>query len=206
LQLLIKNKLQLELKDIGKKFQQNWLFRHVDLSLNSGESLSITGRNGAGKSTLIQIVYGLVQQSEGEIHIDGKAEFKSHEIFSYTSPSMALPSEFTLSEIFDLYVKIGKINIELEAFLEFSEFSAQQANKMVKLFSSGMLQRLKTALCLSANASIVLLDEPLTNMDVQGEKWYKNCVLNHRDSSLIIAGNNPTEYEFTKFNINLSPQ
>ncbi|MEZ4804957.1 MAG: ATP-binding cassette domain-containing protein [Bacteroidia bacterium] len=198
--------MQLELKDIGKKFQQQWLFRHIDFSMSSGESLSVTGRNGAGKSTLIQIVYGLVQQSEGQVLIDGNSDFKASKIFSYTSPSMALPSEFTLLEIFDLYVKMGKITIDLESFLAFSEFNSIQARKMVKLFSSGMMQRLKTALCLSTSASIVLLDEPLTNMDIQGEKWYKNCVQNRSSSLLIIAGNNPTEYEFTKFNINLSPQ
>lgn len=197
------NTLQIELVNIGKRYQNQWLFRHISLSLQTGDRLSVTGRNGSGKSTLMQIVYGLIQASEGEIRLDGKTAFESHRIFALTSPYMELPMEFSIRELHDLYVKTGKISMPLTAFLEYSAFSAMQSERPVKLFSSGMLQRLKTALCLCSDAPVLLLDEPLSNMDRQGEIWYKNCVANIQDRICIVAGNNPEEYAFTHTNLHI---
>lgn len=196
--------MHLEINNIGKRYHNQWLFRHVSISLNTGQSLSITGRNGSGKSTLMQIVYGLVQASEGEVKVDQKEHYEAHTIFAMTAPYMELPLEFSINEIHDLYLKNKKTKIELDAFLAYSGFNTLQASKAVKLFSSGMLQRLKTALCLSSTAEILLLDEPLTNMDKEGENWYKNCISDIGNRIVLIAGNNPEEYAFTNTNLQIN--
>jgi ABC-type multidrug transport system ATPase subunit len=195
--------LKLELINIGKRYHKAWLFRHVNMGLASGESLSITGRNGSGKSTLMQIIYGLVQPGEGNVLMDGKAIENPHIHFAYTSPYMELPMEFSMRELHQLYVDTNKTQMDFEAFLFFSEFTLEQSEKSLKLFSSGMLQRFKTALCLSSNAEICLLDEPLTNMDKFGELWYKNCVESNDKRILIVAGNQETEYAFTQKNLQI---
>lgn len=197
------NTLQIELVNIGKRYHNQWLFRHINLSLQTGDRLSVTGRNGSGKSTLMQIIYGLIQASEGELRIDGNQVFDAHRIFALTSPYMELPVEFSIRELHDLYLKTGKISTPLTAFLEYSAFSSVQSERPVKLFSSGMLQRLKTALCLCSDAPVLLLDEPLSNMDREGEIWYKNCLANIQDRICIVAGNNPEEYAFTKSNLHI---
>jgi ATPase subunit of ABC transporter with duplicated ATPase domains len=97
------------------------------------------------------------------------------------------------------------MNSSLDEFLSFSDFNKSQVNRAVKLFSSGMQQRLKTALCLSSNSPILLLDEPLTNMDAKGEDWYKNCLNDIKNKIVIIAGNNPIEYAFTNSNLQIKP-
>lgn len=196
--------MQLQIQNIGKRYQNQWLFRHIDLSLQLGDSLSITGHNGSGKSTFMQIVYGLVQASEGEVRINQSLDFKAHECFAYSAPYLELPMEFNLIEIHDLYQRTKKINISLDEFLAFSDFSKVQAQRAVKLFSSGMLQRLKTAFCLSSNAPILLLDEPLSNMDAKGENWYKNCLNDVQDKIVLIAGNNPLEYAITQSNLQIT--
>jgi ABC-type multidrug transport system ATPase subunit len=195
--------MRLEIKDIGKQFNRQWLFKHVSFTLNDGQSMSITGRNGSGKSTLIQIVLGLVQASEGRVDIDGSDAFDAHHYFSICSPYMELPSEFSMTEIHDLYKALGKMSMELPSFLAFSEFTSSQAQRPVKQFSSGMQQRLKTALCIASGAPILLLDEPLTNMDKQGEIWYRNCIGLMRSRICLIAGNSSAEYEWADMNLQL---
>lgn len=196
--------MQLELKNIGKRYNRQWLFRHINLSIETGKILSVTGRNGSGKSTLLQIAYGLIQPSEGEVLVDGSISYEAHKLFALTSPYMELPLEFSIAELHDLYYSSGKLTTGLETFLSYSMFSNEQATMAVKHFSSGMQQRLKTAFCLSSAAPVLLLDEPLTNMDKQGELWYKNCMSDLVSRIVIIAGNNPAEYEFSNANIQIS--
>ena len=197
--------MQLQINNIGKRYQNQWLFRNINLELKLGDSLSVTGHNGSGKSTFMQIVYGLVQASEGEVLLNSNSNYKPHEVFSLSAPYLELPMEFNLIEIHDLYKRTQKMNANLDEFLAFSDFSKVQAQRAVKLFSSGMQQRLKTALCLSSNSPILLLDEPLSNMDSKGEDWYKNCLNDINNKIVIIAGNNPIEYAFTNSNIQIKP-
>ena len=197
--------MQLQINNIGKRYQNQWLFRNINLELKLGDSLSVTGHNGSGKSTFMQIVYGLVQASEGEVLLNSNSNYKPHEVFALSAPNLELPMEFNLIEIHDLYKRTQKMNANLDEFLAFSDFSKVQAQRAVKLFSSGMQQRLKTALCLSSNSPILLLDEPLSNMDSKGEDWYKNCLNDINNKIVIIAGNNPIEYAFTNSNIQIKP-
>ena len=66
--------MEICLKDIGKKYNQDWIFRGVDYQFKSGEAYSILGSNGSGKSTLLQILSGKVIPSKGvlEYNHDGK--------------------------------------------------------------------------------------------------------------------------------------
>ncbi len=197
--------MQVQINNIGKRYHNQWLFRNIHAELKLGDSLSVTGHNGSGKSTFMQIVYGLVQASEGEVLINGSSTYKPHELFALSAPYLELPMEFSVIEIHELYVRTQKMNSSLDEFLNFSDFNKSQANRAVKLFSSGMQQRLKTALCLSSNSPILLLDEPLTNMDAKGEDWYKNCLNDINNKIVIIAGNNPIEYAFTNSNLQIKP-
>jgi ABC-type multidrug transport system ATPase subunit len=59
--------MELILENLGKKYEGNWIFRNVNLSLPSGSRLLITGKNGSGKSTLAKTIAGLILPSEGKI-------------------------------------------------------------------------------------------------------------------------------------------
>lgn len=195
---------QLTLKNIGKRYGRKWLFRHLNLTLESGDGLAVTGRNGSGKSTLLQIVYGLVQAGEGEVWLNGKPLDKPSEVFAFTAPYMELPLEYTASEILSLYRGLGKTDMHTEAFSDYSGLEVSVLNRRIGSYSSGMQQRLKTALCLSGNSPVIILDEPLTNMDAEGEKWYKNCVSLFHDRIVLVAGNQSQEYEFANRKLHLS--
>jgi ABC-type multidrug transport system ATPase subunit len=129
--------------------------------------------------------------------VDGEPHADASRFFAISAPYLELPQEFSIREIHKLYRDLKKTDHNLEAFLEFSDFSSAQAGRPVKHFSSGMLQRLKTALCIHSNAPVLLLDEPLTNMDKQGEDWYGNCLPILRSRICIVAGNHPAEYDWT---------
>lgn len=197
--------MQLSVETIGKHYNRRWLFRNISFSLKTGDSIAVLGRNGSGKSSLLQIVYGLIQSSEGKVSLQGQEVLSPDKVFNMTSPALLLPVEFSLQELIQYQREMGKLDHTLKDFMDLAEFSEQDSRKALRYFSSGMLQRLKTALCIFGNNPVKLLDEPLSNMDKEGEKWYTNCIETIRHKNLIIvASNSEPEYSFTRLQIALN--
>ena len=186
--------MDLQLFDIGKRYAKHWLFRHIEIRLSTGDILSIQGGNGFGKSTLMQIIYGFVEPTEGQVMVNGHELKSPHQLYSYTGPYMELPLSCSIKELYELYHNAHKIACAFDVFFNYMQL-AYDANAPIQHMSSGQLQKLKTALCFCSNAPVLLLDEPLSNIDQAGEEWYKNCLGNLKDKIVIIAGN--YEHEFS---------
>src|SRR5690606_34278650 len=79
------------------------------------------------------------------------------------------------------------------------------AQKQIKHFSSAMQQRVKLGLALFTNTSLCILDEPLTNLDDAGKKWYDEMLQNFSAHRIIIIGSNrPDEYEAANHTVMIS--
>ena len=59
--------MKITLIDIGKRFNRDWIFRHIDYEFTDGSSYAIIGSNGSGKSTLLQVIAGAMAASEGKV-------------------------------------------------------------------------------------------------------------------------------------------
>ncbi len=196
--------MKIILEKVGKKFIAEWIVRGVDLAFNSGESYTFVGPNGSGKSTLIQLLMGIVPPSEGTIRY--QSEGKEVEIDDWyreiilAAPYLELIEEFTLRELVEFHQKFKPLKNgfgapEFENFVQLSH----ARNKVVRHFSSGMKQRVKLGLAFLSDVPVVILDEPTSNLDAQGVRWYLNNVTDLADNQMVILGSNqPPEYEFCK--------
>lgn len=201
---------EISLSRIGKKFNGRWIFKNIDFQIFKGERISILGNNGSGKSTLLQIIAGYVSPSEGQITWNapgGKipAEKIYHHI-SLASPYLELIEDFTLRENADFFCRMkplrnGLGTTELIRIAKLEDASDRQ----LKYFSSGMKQRVKLALAFLANTDVLLLDEPLSNLDKIGYNWYHEMMENYIEGRmLIVCSNNVNEeIQFCKRNINI---
>ncbi len=104
--------MKIKLSNIGKRFNNQWIFRGIDKTFESGKSYAFLGGNGSGKSTLLQIVSGYSTATEGEMsfEIDGN-KMEDSEIFkniSIAAPYLELLEEFTLNETIDFHFKFKK--------------------------------------------------------------------------------------------------
>ena len=59
--------MRIILTDVGKRFNREWIFRHLNFEFTNGNAYAITGPNGSGKSTLLQVIAGAMAESEGKI-------------------------------------------------------------------------------------------------------------------------------------------
>jgi ABC-type multidrug transport system ATPase subunit len=66
--------MKITLIDVGKRFNRDWIFRHINYEFTNGHSYAIIGPNGSGKSTLLQVIAGAMAESEGKMEyrmVDG---------------------------------------------------------------------------------------------------------------------------------------
>ena len=106
--------VEVNLKNIGRRFAIHWIFRKIDLQLKTNEHTVILGKNGSGKSTLLKIISGILSPSEGEVHylvnnnkVDVDSIYKS---LSLCTPYLSIPEEFTLDELLSFHQKLKPLN------------------------------------------------------------------------------------------------
>lgn len=166
------------LKNIGKKFSNQWIFKDISLEAQAGDVIGIIGYNGCGKSTLLQIISGYIEPSEGRVEYFINGEKIHNEnmycFMSYAAHYLDLIEEFTINEMISFYFNYkSKKTVTINDALQNSQLHLSQ-NKKLKYFSSGMKQRAKLILALFADAPVLLLDEPMSNLDKAGMEWFKN--------------------------------
>lgn len=193
--------LKIQLEEASKRFQYEWIFKNLDLSLQSGDSLAITGSNGSGKSTLLKCIAGSIPLSSGKISFVKDNPIPDSDWFRFltiAAPYLELPEEFSLKEVLQFHFKFKKpkSNLSLEEMLQIL-YLEQHMNKPISQFSSGMKQRLKLGLALFSDVDLVLLDEPTSNLDKKGINWYLEMVEKFAQNQiLIVCSNESREYEF----------
>lgn len=195
--------MDISIKNIGKKFRRTWVLKDVNFEIESGSRTVILGPNGSGKSTLLQIISSMTIPSEGSIshHLNGK-QLKEDGVYrhiSYAAPYLQLLENLTLQESIDLNGKFKNWSNDLNTKSIITLLMLdKQRNQQLTEFSSGMKQRLKLGLALLSDVSLVLLDEPLTNLDEKGKEWYAGIVNEFgKDKTFVVCSNHQKEeYSF----------
>jgi len=194
--------VSLSLINIAKKFNRDWVFRNANYQFEIPGSYVIQGPNGSGKSTLLKILSGFLTPTEGELKLLIKSNNITTENWSnhiaYAAPYYELIEEMYLEEFVSFYIKfkplqkgISQHDLIKIAYLE------EAKDKQIKNFSSGMKQRLKLVLAWLSDVSVVLLDEPCSNLDATGIEWYKNLAKEYSKNKLVIVCSNHIEDEFS---------
>ncbi len=198
-----------KLDKVRKRFEHEWIIKDLTHTFTSGKAYAILGPNGSGKSTLMQLISGAVSPSLGTLNysVDGK-EIPVENIFrqiSYSGPYIQLVEEMTLREHINFHkqFKPFRQNLQVNDILALSKLG-HHADRQVRNFSSGMKQRVKLALSILSDTSILLLDEPATNLDDTGLNWYLDLLEQHRTGRLVIVSSNrPEEYSFCDEQLNI---
>ena len=187
---------------LGKRYRRDWIFRGLTRTFRPGSATAVLGPNGAGKSTLLNTFSGQLLPTEGSLAyaLNGRAlaveDLPRH--LAYAAPYLELLEELTLLELLRFHTRFKPlrpgVSIEQLIGILYLEKARQQ---LVREFSSGMKQRLKLGLALYADAPLLLLDEPTTNLDTTGTAWYLEHVQATRAGrTLLLSSNVPAEYSF----------
>lgn len=160
----------LELKNISKNYKNKKVIENINLSIQSGEIVSLLGPSGCGKTTLLNIILGLTQQTDGQLFFNGQDISKQSmqdRGFNIVFQDFAL---FPHLNAYDNIVyglknkKEGMSKMEVQEYIEFLELTPHLHKKIHEL-SGGQKQRVSIARTLVMQPKILLLDEPLSALD-----------------------------------------
>ena len=164
----------LEIRGVAKAYGKTPVLRGIDLSVERGELVFLLGPSGCGKSTLLRIVAGLLRQDAGSVVLDGR-DISALPPESRNTPMVfqnyALWPHLDVAENIAFGLKIRKLPREtirktveeMLAVVGMTEFAKRKVNEL----SGGQQQRVALARALALKGSILLLDEPLSNLDAR---------------------------------------
>lgn len=174
----------------GTKKKGKYSVQNLNLTIKKGSVFGFLGPNGAGKTTTIKMIVGLAKPTSGHITIAGGSpddiEVKKKIGFMPESPSFYLyltGREFLefVSAIFDIKdnkKKLDDLLISVELF--------DAADRQIRTYSKGMLQRLGLAQALINDPDILFLDEPLDGLDPLGRAEIKKIILSLKSKNKTI--------------------
>ncbi len=167
----------LQSKNITKEFSGDVVLKGIDLNIKPGEFITILGPSGCGKTTFLKIISGIETPSSGDLILENKSikNWSPHK-----RPINTIFQNYALfphMNVFDNVAyglkikKISKIKIKQEVlkFLELVNLPNYEYKKISEL-SGGQKQRVAIARALINNPKILLLDEPMSALDVQLKK------------------------------------
>lgn len=202
--------MEIVLKGLSKRFSGQWLFKNLDHHFTSPGVWAITGPNGSGKTTLLQVISGMIPPSEGTVNFRlQNTSIEEEAVYRHlwlAAPYMELLEELTLKELLEFHFRLKPKNKEysISQIAQCSQL-VEALDKPVNKFSSGMKQRVKLALGIFSDIPVLLMDEPTTNLDASGCKWYKESVTSLAANKLvIISSNQPHEYDFCQNILDMS--
>jgi ATP-binding cassette subfamily B protein len=205
---------RLELIDVGFKFpdatDDDWALRHVDVTVEPGETLALVGSTGSGKSVLASLLSRLYDVTEGEIRIDGNdiRELSLPALRQTVATAFEDPTLFSMSVAENL--RLGRPHATDEELAQAIEVAAAQfvydlpfgldtrIGEQGMSLSGGQRQRLSLARAILATPKILVLDDTLSALDIHTEAVVEEAlrrvlhsvtgiVVAHRASTVLLA-------------------
>jgi heme exporter protein A len=178
--------------------------RHVlrDISFQGkpGQCVLLTGRNGAGKTSLIRVIAGLLEAEEGEVLWRGAAtrgqRHEYHAELCYLGHEPPLKGDLTAEENLRFSTGIRRAVSLVEIHAALSRTQAMTfADRPVRTLSAGQRRRVALAGVLLSRAVLWLLDEPTTNLDVDGQSLVRDLIAEHlgREGLVVAAVHHPLD-------------
>ena len=190
--------MQVEFKSIAKRFDREWIIKDFSFTFESGNCYGIQGRNGAGKSTLLKMLAGHLSPSRGRLSFRLREKnLASSEVYphlSYVAPYVDIIEEMSLLEALKFHFQFKPIlpQFTVEELPQVLGLSLQKQRR-INAYSSGMKQRVLLGLALFSNTPLLLLDEPTTTLDEQGQEWFQTQLDKCKKDRLVIIASNVKE-------------
>ncbi len=174
----------IEVKNVTKKYGKAVAVDDISFEIKEGEIVGLLGPNGAGKSTTMNMLTGFIEQTEGEIIVDGynmlKKPKKAKKEIGYMPEGVPLYMDLTVKEFVTYMAEIKKVNKKerkekVEKIIEQTGLKDVE-KKLVKNLSRGYKQRVSMAGALVGEPKILILDEPTVGLDPKQITEIRNLI------------------------------
>lgn len=174
----------IEVKNVTKKYGKVTAVEDISFTIKEGEIVGLLGPNGAGKSTTMNMITGFIEQTTGDIIVDGndmlKKPKKAKKQIGYMPEGVPLYTDLTVKEFVSYMAEIKQVNKKerkekVEKIIEQTGLKEVE-KKLIRNLSRGYKQRVSMAGALVGEPKILILDEPTVGLDPKQITEIRNLI------------------------------
>ena len=180
------------IEHLEKHFDKKEVLRDIDFTFEEGKIYGLLGRNGAGKTTLFNCINRDIRADGGSFYLEengNRGEVKPEDI-GYVLSMPAVPDILTGREFLKFFLDINAESIRepksIDEYFDFMSIEPEDRDKLMKDYSHGMKNKMQMLVNIIAEPKILLLDEPLTSLDVVVAEEMKQLLRSLKDGRITI--------------------
>lgn len=184
--------MQLTIKNLTKTYGEKVVLKDIDFTFEEGKIYGLIGRNGAGKTTFFNCLNEDVEIDKGEVILSneyGENKLTTEDI-GYVISTPTVPEFLTGKEFLTFFLEINKDKIKeekgVEEYFDLVKINKEDQDKLLKEYSHGMKNKMQILINFIANPKVLLLDEPLTSLDVVVQEEMKQLLKNMKKGHILI--------------------
>lgn len=186
--------MKLIINNLSKSFGKKDVIKNASYTFDQGEVYTLLGRNGAGKTTLFKLITDSLSKDEGEVLLEDKDSIKPIDFkdvfFMVSEPE--LPKFLTGREFISFFIEANRENIKnlanIDDYLSLVDLEVDDSNRLIQDYSTGMKNKLQMIMFLILKPKVILMDEPLTSLDVLVQVQMKKIIREiHKDHIIIFS-------------------
>ena len=184
--------MKLIVNEIEKKFEEKEVLKGASFTFEKGKIYGLLGRNGAGKTTLFNCISHEIDFDGGSVSLEENGENRpvNFDMMGYAFSTPVLPEFLTGYEFIKFFLDIHKGKIEnpltVEEYAQMVGLDLPDLDRLLKGYSHGMKNKMQMLCLLISKPPIILLDEPLTSLDVVAAHEMKELLLAMKKDHIII--------------------
>lgn len=177
---------------LSKHFEKKDVLKEITFTFEEGKIYGLLGRNGAGKTTLFNCLNRDIRADGGTFFLDenGTPREISAEDIGYVLSTPTVPEFLTGREFLKFFLDINASSIQnlrsLDEYFDMMSIAPEDRDKLLKDYSHGMKNKMQMLINIIAQSKILLLDEPLTSLDVVVAEEMKQLLRSQKDGKITI--------------------
>lgn len=183
--------MKLIIENLCKSYKDNVVLKDVNFTFDSGKIYGLIGRNGAGKTTLFNSINKDIDFDRGKVLLDKEflRNIDTSDI-GYVVSESSVPEFLTAKEFLTFFLEINKNKIKdlksIDYYFKLVDIKKEDQDKLLKEYSSGMKNKIQMLIEIILLPDVLLLDEPLTSLDVVVQDDMKKLLKKIKDDRIII--------------------
>ncbi len=177
---------------LAKHFEKKEVLKDINFTFEEGKIYGLLGRNGAGKTTLFNCINRDIKADGGDFFLEENGvqrEVKAEDI-GYVLSTPTVPEFLTGREFLKFFLDINEDSIQekksIDEYFDYVSIAPEDRDKLLKDYSHGMKNKMQMLVNIIAQPKILLLDEPLTSLDVVVAEEMKQLLRSLKSSRITV--------------------
>ncbi|MBQ7628265.1 MAG: ABC transporter ATP-binding protein [Clostridiales bacterium] len=183
--------MRFTINNLVKSYGSKEVLKGIDFTFEEGRIYGLLGRNGSGKTTFFNCINRDIEYNSGEFYfdMDGKRKDLSPEDIGYVVSAPVVPEFMTGREFLKFFIEVHdelKDTKPVDEYFDYMKIAEDDRDRLLRDYSHGTKNKMKMLLNIIARPPLMLLDEPLTTLDVVVAEEMKNVFRQQKEGRITI--------------------